>query len=423
MRLSVLLPLLVACGNDAGMEPDATQAVDPRVIEGGGIGDGPIRGVANLYVIDESSRMPVANATVRVGTVDGTTDATGLFVARGAFGPQTVVAKASGYRSEIWVGANGANITLNLQLANPAPPTGTLTTTVDLASTPAVATGHTKVAIASYSQTDALGEEANEIDQGMANTCFGAATCNLTVKARTGKIAVIAAIIDYDPATEATALIGWAYKTGVTVTANGTQAITLTTLPQSSLQNVTISFGSPPSALTTVAGLVGIETPDGTLPLQPAFTTPASPTIKVPKLDAIAAGATYRLTGFATNGQANPTNSIVLRRGLTGTSLSAGEWLAAPSGTPTRTGGSWTAAPGGTVHGIEYKQGATRVASILVLDTTSQITLPDMVTLPSGTLTATLQAIGAPGLDVGNFSLDADRAKLSMIGGVTVELN
>jgi hypothetical protein len=113
----------------------------------------------------------------------------------------------------------------------------------------------------------------------------------------------------------------------------------------------------------------------------------------------------------------------VLRRGLTGTSLAAGTWLAAPTGAPTRTGGSWTAAPGGTVHGIEYKQGATRVASILVLDATSQITLPDQIALPSGSLTATLQAIGAPGLDVANFSLDADRAKLSMFGGVTVELN
>jgi hypothetical protein len=406
------------------MDPDATQPVDPRVIEGGGIGDGPIHGVANLYVIDDTTRLPIANATVRVGTVDGTTDATGLFVARGVEGPQTVVAKAAGYRAEIWVGANGANITLSLGAANPAtPPTGTLTTTVDFTSTPAVATGHTKVAIASYSQTDQLGEEANEIDQAMANSCFGATTCNLTVKARTGKIAVIAAIVDYNPTTQGTTLIGWAYKTGITVTANGTQAITLTTLPQSSLQDVTTSFGSPPAALTQVAGLIAIETPDGTLPLQPVFTTPTSATVKVPKLDAIAAGATYRLTGFATNGQTNPTNSIVLRRGLTGTSLSAGTWLAAPSGTPTRTGGSWTAAPGATVQGIEYKQGATRIASINVFDATSQVTLPDMIALPSGTLTATLQAIGAPGLDVGNFSLDADRAKLSMIGSVVVELN
>jgi hypothetical protein len=377
----------------------------------------------NLYVIDDATRMPVANATVRVGTASGTTDAAGLFVARGTVGPQTVVAKAAGYRSEIWVGANGANITLNLQLANPAPPTGTLTTTVDLASTPAVAAGHTKVAIASYSQSDVLGAEANEIDQGMANTCFGAATCNLTVKARTGKIAVIAAIVDYDPATEGTALIGWAYKTGITVTASGTQSVTLTTLPPSSLQNVTTSFGSPPAALTTVAGLLGIETPEGTLPLQPVFTTPATATVKIPKPDAIASGATYRFTGFATNGQTNAASSAVLRRGLTGTSLSAGEWLPAPSGTPTRNGGSWTQVAGATVQGIEYKQGSTRVANISVFDGTTQVTLPDLVVLPSGTLTATLQAIGAPGLDVANFSLDADRAKLAMVGSVTVELN
>lgn len=435
MRVPILVALLVGCGNDVGMEPDGNPApmpVEPRVIAGGGIGDGPIDGVVNLYVIDDATRTPVANAQVRVGTLDGVTDATGLFVADGVTGPQTITAKANGYRAEVWVGANGANVTINLEQANAAsPPSGTLTGSIDGFAAITVPAGHAKVALATYSQSDELGEEANEIAQpNNQNFCFGTTACNFTLTARTGKIAVIAAIFDQDlkgtpadPSDDTQTLIGWAYKTGLTVTANGTQTVALDIVPAGMLQDVTVSFGSPPSGLTQVAAVVGIETADGTLPLFPMFVTPTSATVRAPRPEAIASGATYRLTGFASNGQTNPTTSIVLRRGLTGTQLSAGTWLAAPSGTPTRTGGSWSAATGATVHGLEYKQGATRIVNVTVFDATTQVTLPDTIAMPSGTLSADLSAIGAPGLDVANFSLDADRNKLSMVGGVTVQLN
>src|SRR5688572_23454026 len=122
MRGPILIALLVGCGNDVGMEPDAVpepQPVEPRVIAGGGIGDGPVDGVVNLHVIDDVTRTPIANATVRVGTVDGTTNSSGLFIAQGDLaGAQTIVVKANGYRSEVWVGANGANVTINLEQAN-----------------------------------------------------------------------------------------------------------------------------------------------------------------------------------------------------------------------------------------------------------------------------------------------------------------
>src|SRR6478609_7009016 len=86
MRFPSSLVLLVlatlGCGDDdSGGGIDAPGAVGPRVIAGGGIGDGPIDGVAFIHVIDDATRMPVSGATVRVGTVDGTTDAAGLFTA------------------------------------------------------------------------------------------------------------------------------------------------------------------------------------------------------------------------------------------------------------------------------------------------------------------------------------------------------
>ena len=403
--------------------------VEPRVIAGGGIGDGPIAGVVNLYVIDDVTRRPIANATVRVGSVDGVTDSTGLFVAHAVEGPQTIVAKANGYRSEVWVGANGANVTINLGVANTAsPPTGTITGSINGFAAITVPAGHAKVAVASYSQSDTLGDESNEIEQNGGNFCFGTTACNFTLKSRTGKVAVAAALFDQDlkgtpddPSDDTQTLIGWAVKTGLTVTENGTQTVALDIVPAGMLQDVTVSFGTPPSGLSQVVGLVGIETADGTLQMTPMFLTPAGSTVRVPKPEAVS-GTAYRLTGFATNGQTNPTTSIVLRRGLTGTALSAGTWLAAPSGTPTRTGGSWTAPSGATVHGLEYKQGSTRIVNVTVFDGSTQVTLPAMIAVPSGSLTVDLSAIGAPGLDVTSFSLDADRGKLAMIGGITVSL-
>src|ERR1043165_499270 len=96
-RIGFALCVLVACGDDGSSTtttPDSPTGNHPapQLIPGGGIGGGAIDGVVNLYVIDDTTRQPLANATVRVGTLDGTTDATGLFVAEGVVGPQTVIA-------------------------------------------------------------------------------------------------------------------------------------------------------------------------------------------------------------------------------------------------------------------------------------------------------------------------------------------
>ena len=54
------------------------------MIPGGGIGDGPIRGALNVFVIDEDTRNVLSSAAVRVGAAEETepcqalTDSTGL---------------------------------------------------------------------------------------------------------------------------------------------------------------------------------------------------------------------------------------------------------------------------------------------------------------------------------------------------------
>lgn len=434
MRFPILLGLVTGlvsgCGDD-GATVDGPAGTPPRVISGGGIGDGPIAGVANVYVIDDATRMPISGATVRVGTVEGTTDADGLFVAQGVTGPQTVVVKAAGHRSDMWVGANGTNMTFNVDTATePVPPAATISGTVDLASI-TLAAGHIKVAQVFYSQTDDLGDPANQIATvGGTEVCF-MVPCAYSIKTRTGKVALIAAVYDRDtkntatPSDDTSTLIGWAAKTGLTVTGGVDQAgVTLTLIDVGMLTTATVDFGSPPPGHNTVGAIIGIELgADGVFTL-PLFRTPTDTTLLVPRLAAFPASK-YRLVGIANTGtSATASESIVLRRGLTTTTLAAGTWLAPPTSTMvTRTEASWSPVAGATVHSVEFTQGTAKLLNVSVFDaTTTEFTVPDLVALPAGAITADVNGIGAPGLDVDNFTLDNERDKLVMVSSQPVLL-
>lgn len=410
----------------------------PRVIAGGGIGDGAIDGVVNLYVIDDDTRLPIANATVRVGAVSGLTDASGLFVARDVSGPQTVIAKATGYRSELWIGANGANLTLDLQPAvRPPPGRADLSGQIAQYGDVTVVAGHTRIATIAYSQSDDLGDAANNLKTaGDANTCIGATgPCTFKVTVRTGRVGLIAAIFDRDlkgtadPGDDTMTLVRWAYRSGITVTDGVNQSgQDLTLIDPLSAGPATIEFGAPPPSLSSVAGLIGLDAGgDGVYQL-PVLRTPAEATLAVPRLAAL--GATgYRLTAIAQDGASSTaTQSVVLRRGLTGSTLAVGAWLAPPASvTVTRTTAAWSAVPGATVTGIEYTQGSATVTHLLsatVFDGSTSLTIPDLVALPvTGIIDAKLSAIGATGLDVSSFGLDADRTKLDRVAAQPVTLS
>ena len=288
-----------------------------------------------------------------------------------------------------------------------------------------------------YSQDDKLGDAANNIaTTGNTNFCdtIGAAACTFTVTSRTGTVGLVAALYDHDtkgtasPADDTFTLIGWATRTGITV-ANGVaqSGQDLTIVAATDLATITADFGTPPSGLPTVAAVVGIDAgTSGTLQLFSVL-TPASPSLLAPKLSAIS-GSTYRLTGIANNGT-GPTaaQSVVLRRPLTTAPLAAGTWLAAPTGLAlTRTGGSWTAVAGALVMGASYDQTVattvTHLLNVTAFDSSTTYVIPDVVTLPAGTLDAKGTAIGAT-LDPMNFSADADRGKLNSFASQPVAVN
>lgn len=428
-RLGVIACVFAACGDDSSTAPD-TQTGNhppPRIIAGGGIGDGAVDGVVNLYVIDDATRDPIEGATVRVGEVEGTTDATGLFVADGVVGPQTVVVKATGMRAEMWIGANGANMTFSLKPATePTPTKANLSGTIAGFDTITVPAGHNKTAIVSYSHDDKVGDAANNIEtflkQNICTTNQPAGSCSFNVTTRTGAVALIAAIYDHDtkntPAqTDDTfTLIGWATKTGLNVQNGVDQSnVTLSLLDVANLGNLTVGFGTPPTAMPNVAAVVGIELgAAGTLQLLPALLSPTAPTVLAPKLDAFA-GATYRLTAVANNGDtATSASSVKILRAQTATTLDAGAWLGLSSSlTLTRTGGSWTPITGAAVQGVEYDlANGTHVLSVTAFDGSTSFTIPDLVALPTGSMIGRATALMGT-IDLASFSGDEDFPKIT----------
>ncbi len=407
---------------DAG--PDAS--VPPRVIAGGGIGDGPIAGVANVYVIDDTTRLPVTGASVTVGTVTGTTDATGLFVATGVTGKQTVLVTAAGYRAEMWVGADGVNMTIDVQSSAPVIGSAPLTGTIDMTSF-TVLPNHVRLVGATYSQSDTVPDAANNLDQNGSNSCLaGSATasCTVTVTSRTGNVALVAAILDDDtkgtvnPGDDTFSLLGWAVLPGLTV-ANGVAQTGLVYDVVTADQTVTekLDFGTPPAGLPIVEGIVGVELgSDGVLDL-PFPATTATNSLLVPELSEFpGASATYRFTTIAQGSDTSPTpTSVTVIHAQTGTSISAPPWLAPATGlSVTRTTASWTSVDGALVQGLTILSGNTQLLSVTSFDGTTSIDIPPAAGIPaSGALTANVTALAATGIDLTNFGLDADREKIT----------
>lgn len=410
--------LAFGCSND----------VDPRVIAGGGIGDGEIDGELNVYVIDTQTDEPIANATVEVGGTEKETDEHGLVVFEDVEGRQDVAVKADGYRMAAWLGVNGANVTVALTaLSTGAPDQATLAGTIDNWAQD-LPQGHAKAALVLYSQSDRLGDDANNIQTPlMGNICFGALECRWSVATRAGSVTLAAAIVDRDgkgtPAEtdDTNTIIGWAIKENITVEDGVNQSgMVLAPVEAGNMQEVTVDLGTPPAALTTVQSLVGIDINEHEVVQMPTFLTADPTRVLAPKPAAFSSGGGYRLTAVAQTSMGDMgAQSIVLRQGVTGTALEAGEWLVPPTGISiTRTGASFTPSEGALVHNVQWRDSSgDTILEILVLDGSTEIEIPALVSLPSSGITrGGVQAIGAD-FDLDDFSLDEDRALLWGLAG------
>jgi hypothetical protein len=425
MRWLSLICVLVACGGGG---------TDPHIVAGGGITDGKIDGKVFVFVIDDQSDEPIANATVAIGAQMLTTDAKGFAEFKDVKGPQDIAVKMQGYRSVVWAAANGKNVTI--PITKTAIDQATLSGGIANWASITVPANHVKAAAVFYSHSDLVNGEANDINTPlMMNICLGQmAVCNWTINTRTGNLTLLAAIVDRDtkgtatPDDDTQTITGWATLGGIVAQAGSNQSgLMLNIVEAGNLQNLTIDYGTPPAALTQHAALVGIEIGEDEIVQIPFFLT-TDTTLLAPKPSVFAGSTgTLRLTGVAqtTMGELGA-QSIVLRRNLMGTSLSTGTWLDPPTGvTAARTTASWTPVSGAKLQSVQYRDATDGILlDITVFDAAvTTVAIPALVGLPvSGVLHARVSGIGAD-IDPQDFSLEEDEDKLFAIAMQPMTIN
>lgn len=414
MRLAsfTLVVGLVGCSND----------VDPRVINGGGVSDGEIDGEINVAIIDAQTDAPIVGATVEIDGTQKTTDTKGFVTFEDVEGAQDIAVKATDYRNVMWVGVNGANVTIPLESQSTTVPQAQLAGSVAGWDAIAVPQGHAKAAFVITSQTDDLGDAANELDQtGRMQFCIAGNECNWSLNSRTGTLTVLAVIVDRDlngtplnADDDTSKIIGWAFKSGIVVADGVSQTgLVLNQVEAGNLETLTIDLGTPPPSLTETSSIVGIEVSKDEVIQMPLIDLldPSKTTLLAPKRTVFGANATYRLTAIAqTTSGGMGAQAIILRQGLSGSPLAAGTWLAPPTSvTATRTSASWEPVAGAKAHSVTFIDATKDLLEITAFNSQiKQVDIPAIVALPtSGTLTARVNAIGAD-FDVNDFSLEDD---------------
>ncbi len=456
------LAVALGCGSVSDNHPA------PVLVPGGGIGGGAIDGYLNVYVIDADTYAPVTGAAVQVGASSasapclGLTDSTGLVTfdpttsCPGLRGAVTVTASATGYAPSTWIGANGANMTINIQATvRPTPDTATVSGTIaGWESLPAPATGHTTIGLVAASQATDLGDLANNITQPQraipvagtalttmipANACVRNALaddCNWQLITRTGPQAHFAIIVDQDPngtpndmTDDIITPLGWALLTGLDLTASTTTANE--TLPQvaaSDLVPFSATFPALPAGMSYFNAYPAIELPGGAGRI-PAVVPTLGPNVtmtSVPKLGGATtaglAGGSYDLLASAqATMTASEPASLSWMHGVSPTSpVTLTAWLSAPTGIGA-SGGAYSFVPvtGATLHSAEFKDpsGGARTWSVTIFDGSATFTLPGLspnpLLTPSGMDTLTVSALVIPGIDLGNVGFNDAAQKLT----------
>lgn len=421
-----------ACGsrNDA----------EPRLIPGGGLGDGAIDGVLNVHVIDQVTDEPIS-ATVYIGEADddelleGVTDASGLiaFDDDSLGGATTVTVVADDYVVSTWFGADGANVTIPLspEQEPTSVPSATISATVNgWDNLPDPAQNHFYVAFASYSQTDELGGPDNEIEQpggGLGlppNICASfddPDECALSVVSRTGTVAIYATIVDIDTrgteteADDTSEVIAYAYALDLEVRDGVDQTgVELTMIDGGNLADVTIDLPPAPSALDQTGVLLGLELGDSGILMAGFLQDQDQDMLTVPSLTGDFADLSYRAIAFAGNenddGDDDPMSATIMR-GITdlASDVAFDAWLPMATGLDVADD-TYTFVPvdGTAFHGAAlYDSDGDQVWDIAILDGRTELALPAIPAdpRPTGPLDLSVDAIDGD-VDLTDFAID-----------------
>jgi hypothetical protein len=453
--LSAALLAVAACGNTTVNVPTT-----PRMIPGGGLGDGPIAGTLNVYVIDDDTKAPVSGAAVRVGGSAEpspcmvNSDSTGLAVFERKTcmlltDKQSVTVSATGYSPTTWIGVNATNLTMSIRAITPAViDTATITGTItgwDMLPPPAAQ--HQTLALIGYSGSRTLGDAANNLTQDKrtvtvpligdvmidSNVCVRNALvndCNWRLKTRTGAQAHYAVVLDQDTkgttnndADDTFTVIGWAIKTGLTFSKdNGADGEALTLLADADMQPFSTSFPTPPSGLDYIGAFPMLDLGDeGRIAIVLPALNLTNTSTRVPKLAGALGSGKYDFFAKAQDAKDKDLPSTLSwAHAIDATTpVTALNWLLPPTGI-TATGGtySFTAVLGATLHGAELQtMDGKRAWSVTIFDGSTSFTLPGVSPdpLPTGMARLAVSALVVPDFNLTNAKFDDLQEKLTHI--------
>lgn len=424
---------LAACSGDDG--GGGGGAVEPKLITGGGVADGPIDGVLHVHVIEQETNRAVAGATVTLAGSTAATDASGLATFTGVSGPQTVSASANGRAAATWFGVAGANVTLPLQLSRAVPTAQVSGTIAGWGSIPAPALDHYILGVVTYSFLEDPTAPENAIPQPMNGTTplfacirssLGGNTCSWQINARVGKQIHTAVIVDGDTrgttntADDTYMLIGYAAGDVMTLTEN--QQVTGESLAMvAGTQQLSVVFPSPPAGLPTIVAIPELQLADGSgrivLPLPPLSAATPAKAVLAP---AGKFAGTYEVVALATpNATAKaPFSTSFVHNVAASATLPA--WLAPPSGLSRGASYSFTAAAGAAFHTAQITRANAPLWNITILDGSSTFTLPALSPDPlagGGAATLSLTAADVPGFDPAKFDVPGLKPRLARAAG------
>ena len=438
-----LVCAITACGGGAGDDqPNADGGggdgndVEPSFIPGGGISSGAIDGEVNVFVADDADQ-PIAGAAVRVGDasasapLEGTTDSSGLIVFQHADlrGPQMITATAAGRTAGTLIGANGANVTIILP-PNPRPAVQTAIvrgTVQGWDSLPAPGFTEYNVALVQYSFTPEFGAPENGIAQPMdgdtpknlcVRTAFDNNPCNWEMNVRTGQqihYAVLARGDQHgtasDPSDDTYELLGYAVKTGLTVSSG--QVITnetLTMVAANDLVDITATVPSGPAGMSNAVGFPFLDMgAAGQMVFALPTLSPSNQSGNVLAKSGQFATGEYLMVGLAgAPGQDYPYSTSFQRNVSFAGTVAVGAWMGSPSQiSGSARSYSFSAASGATFHAASFVNGSDNITwAVIILDGSTSFELPTLATDPlAGVTTMRVAAFDVPGFAAGDFDL------------------
>lgn len=396
--------------------------VDPTLLPGGGVADPGIDGEVNVYVIVEATGAPLAGATVVVGAARGETDATGLFVATGVTGPQTITVIADGYTPATWVGVDGANVTIPVNPPTEPPvgevPQGTAAGTIDGFIGRDIPQGKiANIAFVGFSGSRVDDDPGNDLQQPEPpmgqpppNFCLDAggmgASCDWDLVTRTGPQTIYAYLGSAD-ASFNVELTGFAYASGLDVSdGEDLTGVALEIVPEADLETPAVSLPTAPAGTDGLQAFAQLDVGvDGFVP----FPVTGDVQPPVPKTSAIA-GSSYQVVAIAeTDAAGDADQSIAIVRGLTTlTDAAVPTLLPLPTGVQTD-GATYSLqpVPDASLHLLAVTDGAgTSLWGAVVFDGSTEVALPADVVLQAGSKEYFVQALELPGFDPQQFRID-----------------